>query len=488
LVSKLEERSAIRVYPYGASFISNEGFTLAVEPGKQFSVAMFRQDVGSALASAPRLELVASSGVTLIRKGSTGRFVFASEPDLSTKSFDQDWNWPTLTLRLLPSQALPASDAYAAVVFEVDSTGDPTDPIGVKVANSMQIFPYPPDSDSMALLLRRPETPSAPIAYIIPTATYHAYNWTGGGCFYGYQGTTPPSTAYNLVTLHRPGGGLGAVLGEPPDYYDTQSPRQQFAHWDARFIMWMKSASPAFKFDVYGDLDLHAGLVPLSSYKMMLSVGHHEYWSQAMRDQLSGFLARGGNYACFGANTCFRPIDFGSYRSAEWMKVVRHLWPYQGTQQVNHWPYYNESQLIGLSYGYGGGKWGSWSNGQWTGTARPAYGYQVLNANHWVFANTGLSQGQTFGDTDHLVGYEADGMPASGSPFTALARSPRLTGWDDVGGAASLGIMGTDKVPRRGMQFNAATTDWARVLTNASASSYPIVQKITQNVLNAFTT
>jgi hypothetical protein len=42
----------------------------------------------------------------------------------------------------------------------------------------------------------------------------------------------------------------------------------------------------------------------LASYKLVLSVGHDEYWSTPMRDNLEAFIGKGGNVAFFSGNTC----------------------------------------------------------------------------------------------------------------------------------------------------------------------------------------
>ena len=39
-------------------------------------------------------------------------------------------------------------------------------------------------------------------------------------------------------------------------------------------------------------------------YKLVLSVGHDEYWSAPMRDHLEAFIGKGGNVAFFSGNTC----------------------------------------------------------------------------------------------------------------------------------------------------------------------------------------
>lgn len=151
--------------------------------------------------------------------------------------------------------------------------------------------------------------------------------------------------------------------------------------------------------------------------------------------------------------------------------------------------------MIGLSYGWGGGKWGNWNGSSWDQLQRANYGYAVQRSGHWIFNGTGLTDGQTFGNgaNDFLVGYEADGVPPLGSTFTVLAQSPRLEGFipgNEGGGpevlTASLGLFGQDSSGpvKSGLVFNAGTTDWARVLTDPRAASRPTVDRITRNVID----
>jgi hypothetical protein len=464
----------MRVYAYDPSFTLGEGITLCVEPNQRFSLTLYYQDSAAALVKVTSWSLKATSNVTNLGRSSAGRLILQSGASSNPMRFDQDWQWPSLTISI--SRDNYRSNCYVAVVFTVDANGNPTDAIGTKVINGQSIYPQPPDSDSMALVVGRPYMPAnANIAYIVPTGTYHAYNWTGGGCFYDnkYQGTT----GTDLVTMRRPGGGLGAQLGEPADPYDTTSPRQQFAHWDAKFIRWMKSNS--ISCDFYCDLDLHTG-ISMNLYQLVLSVGHHEYWSGDMRNNLAAILRGGANYASFSGNTCFRPVDFGAYRTSGFMNSVHKI--------ANNWPdKENESQLIGLGYKYGGGRWGDWSASQrnWINTTRNPCGYVVSQSDHWAFAGTGLSNNTTFGSDDRLVGYEADGKPPTGSTFKVLAQSQALTGWNDgAGNLASFGIMGNDSGRYlQNVVFNAGTTDWARILGTPAAASYAVVSKITANVL-----
>ncbi|MET0307748.1 MAG: N,N-dimethylformamidase beta subunit family domain-containing protein [Sphingomonas sp.] len=459
----------MQVYAIDPSFASGQPFTIGVRPGSRFSVAFYAQGGGESLYRFGDIVAASTENVTQIRPG-----IFESGGHEAPIVYDQDWAWPTITFAI--AGATVPSGAYMAVAYDVDATGAPTTELGRRCAAGAPLDGYPPDSDAMALLICRPATPTAAIAYVIPTATYHAYNSTGGGCF--YDDHVHGTDAQWRVSLLRPGGGLGAQLGEPADPYDPDSPRQQFTHWDAKFVRWLIAQGIAC--DFYTDLDLHDGTLDLSAYRCMLSVGHHEYWSAAMRDAVARFLRGGGNLAVFSGNTCFRPIDFGD-RTPEAMKVVRKL--------ADHWPDYDESDLLGLSYGFGGGHWGDWEpRAGWINTGRDPIGFTVRDASHWAFAGCGLADGDTFGDEDHLVGYEVDGVPSPSNGFHVLADTRRLTGWE-MEGVGAMGIFGDERNagPKAGLVFNGGTTDWARVLIDEAASSRAVVSRITTNVLRAFT-
>src|SRR5207248_3969390 len=48
----------------------------------------------------------------------------------------------------------------------------------------------------------------------------------------------------------------------------------------------------------------------LGRYRLLLSVGHDEYWSKEMRDAVEGFTASGGNVAFFSGNVCWWQVRF----------------------------------------------------------------------------------------------------------------------------------------------------------------------------------
>jgi hypothetical protein len=158
-------------------------------------------------------------------------------------------------------------------------------------ARDIRALADPGHPEAAALFVVKNRVASAKILYKLPLFTYHA-NELGNPCGSLYTG------GYNKLTLHRPGGGVG---GRPwdhyfPDEYDPSSPRQTFWHWDAPFIRWLERR--CFAVDYCTDLDIHKNFGNfLETYRLLLSVGHDEYWSEQMRRNVEAFVENGGNVA-----------------------------------------------------------------------------------------------------------------------------------------------------------------------------------------------
>ncbi|GAA3117154.1 MULTISPECIES: N,N-dimethylformamidase beta subunit family domain-containing protein [Nonomuraea] len=406
-----------------------------------------------------------------------------------------DWGRPGTGLRgepLRPWSGYPVRapaepGVYVAVLVEGDESGsDRTDPDRTT----------PDGREDRALFVVRPQRPAARILYKLPLFTYHAYNLIDGRpydperlighwCLY----TMPDQVPEPGVSLHRPGGGTGGTPWDVHNFdpYDP-TPRQTFVHWDARFIAW--AARRGYAVDYCTDLDLHReGAALLEPYRLMVSAGHDEYWSDAMRAAVAEHVAAGRNAAFFGGNTC-------------WWRVVFHdpltfsrvgVWHEEGPP---------ENELIGVSFRNGGER-------DRDDHPEPV-GYRVQHADHWVYEGTGLRDGDVFGLAENLVGYECDGADfdraaappyaptgADGTPagFTILAvGDARASGWGFGNGAATMGLYeaaapatrpqapgapATRPHARGGIVFNAATTDWPRGLATCAA-----VERITANVLD----
>jgi hypothetical protein len=392
---------------------------------------------------------------------------------------DEDWDWPAHVF------AIPDGWPSGAYIAELEEEG------------RKRSFDLARDSGAALFVVRasRARGRARGLLYKLPIATYHAYNDSGGGCFYHHppRSLEPPGAR---VSLRRPGGGIGGPVWGAPDHYDAGSARQTFAHWDARFIRWL--ARSGYAADFCTDLDIHDDPGLLRGYRLLVSAGHDEYWSEAMRDGVEDFVGQGGNLAFFAANVCWWRIHLVDGGAA----MVCHQGGPQGARD-HWWPASGvgrpEDALSGASYRHGGGWWDG---------PRETAGYIVQQAGHWVFAGTGLAGGEAFGRRTWppLPGYECDGVPLDGfadgarampsaqarehgtpAGYELLAAAPIGPGWQELpsrhGHAAGAGVHAAalGLFRRNGTVFSGGSTDWAQVLAGARDRR---VERITRNVLD----
>ncbi|MFG2174075.1 N,N-dimethylformamidase beta subunit family domain-containing protein [Streptomyces niveus] len=386
--------------------------------------------------------------------------------DAAPGRYDRDWHWPAYDFRV--PRDWP-SGVYVAVLS--------TDPVSGT--------PLMDTREARMLLVVTPPAPSGrKVLYKIPIFTYHAYNTAGGGSLY----------SASHVTLRRPGGGVGGPVKGLPDPYDATSPRQTFAHWDAPFISWMEGSG--IEVDYCTDLDIDEGRFLNDGYRLLVSAGHDEYWSTGARRNVTAFRDGGGNIANFGANTCWwrvkvAPTGISGLECDKFPPGAPEGTDPDGSYGCpdHWWESEPENTLLGVSYRNGGGHWDG---------PRASLGFTVADADHWVFSDTGLKTGDTFGRDGALIGYECDGAAyqidrdgrprptgQDGTPkdFEILGLAQLPADWHfaareptDSPRAATLGLRASSA--SGGAVFTAATTDWARLLATDLH-----VATITRNVL-----
>ena len=245
----------------------------------------------------------------------------------------------------------------------------------------------------------------------LSVTTYQAYNPWGGKSLYEDVTVTDPSV----------GGSQRArrVSFNRPDYLAN------FQTWEDPFISWLENN--AFEVDYCTSIDLHSDPDLLNHYHLLLSVGHDEYWSWDMRDNVEGFIANGGNVAFFSGNVCWWQIRFEDgnrtmvcYKDAqEDLTENPNVDPRRVTinwidSQVGR----RENLMTGVSFENGAGWWSS---------PKPAVGYRVRLSQHWIFDGTDLRDGDEFGREDAIVGYETDA-----ALFEEIDGALQATGQDDT--------------------------------------------------------
>jgi hypothetical protein len=278
---------------------------------------------------------------------------------------------------------------------------------------------------------------------------------------------------------------LQQPLEEPGQPREFRAARFVAIHrWELPFVVWAEQNGYPLEFAANDDLEFRPEM--LASYKLVLSVGHDEYWSTPMRDNLEAWIAKGGNVAFFSGNTCCWQVrSEAEGRAFTCFKQNYHLDPVFQTRQFKTlstaWSHHllgrSENSLTGVGF-----LWGGYmrSHGQFMdGDAS----YIVHRPDHWIYEGTGLKRGDRFGAKDTIVGYECDGcelewrdgLPFAthkdGTPktFEVLGTCPVRWHPDDVEwyekweigrtGAACLGLY-----TNTGTVFTAATTDWAHGL------------------------
>jgi len=351
--------------------------------------------------------------------------------DASTNGCD----WPAaLTIGVDPSWR----SGYYEVVLEVDVDG--------KRRRSHAFFVVRPKVGA----------PTAPILLVLSTNTWHAYNDFGGWNL--YTGATTVSLQRPMAPgylFKPPGAGRRVTTTNPPDpQMATHVGYLQLNHlspyagsagwpdWELPFVEWAEREGYAFDVATNADLDDHPDL--LSGYRLMLSVGHDEYWSGAMRDSVERFVASGGNVAFFSGNTSFWQVRLedktpeGPGRSMVGFKGRYKDDPCFDTDRARDvtsmWSDYllgrPENHMTGVSFARGGyhriGKRVTNGSGAYT----------IHRPDHWLFAGTGIGYGDLLGAGVTLVGYECDGCA-----FTYRDGLPHPTGED--GTPLDFEILGT---------------------------------------------
>ncbi|MEV7279437.1 N,N-dimethylformamidase beta subunit family domain-containing protein [Streptomyces sp. NPDC093111] len=411
-----------------------------------------------------------------------------------------DWNWPAFTLPV-PEEWVPGMYLVEFVEFVEDwgeATGPPLlDASGIEGA-ARAFFVVRP---------RRAGTRSR-ILYKKSTFTRHAYNRSD---------RPDEERAVSLYDhpVHLPGGdgtprGHKVSLHRPDGVIDL-------AYWDAPFIAWLERH--AYPVEFCTDLDLHEDPELLASYDLLLSVGHDEYWSEAMRAHAERFVRDGGNIAFLSANTCWwrvHPVDGNTAFVSDTDHHVGEEYPHlpatdQWWAPPPHGVGRPENSLTGVSFRNGG----MWPSTEWPGD-RPRTGYTVQHADHWIYAGTGLRDGSGGEEPDRLgagtplIGYECDGAAfaydergiarptgADGTPGSFLilglyllepfhddfhafewghwngpVREPEITGPR----AATMGLYTAG-----GTVFTAGTTDWPVVCGREEDAA---VVRVTRNLLD----
>ena len=257
----------------------------------------------------------------------------------------------------------------------------------------------------------RDDASTAAFVIMHGVTTWQAYNAYGGRSLYagphaGTGGESGATDRSRVVSFDRPYDQVGWGA---PSFNGNEFPLVFLAESLGLDVTYMT------------DIDLHRDPARLTRHRCLFSLGHDEYWSSAMRDGAGSALQHGVNLAFLGANACYRhirmePSPLGEDRREVCYKtdLAREdpLWGRDPSEVTANWPDppvpRPEQLLIGVQYADVGAD----------------ADMVVSDASSWVFAGTGLADGQHL---PHVVQGEYDHYaPGLGQPsdVTILAHSP----------------------------------------------------------------
>ena len=277
-------------------------------------------------------------------------------------------------------------------------------------------------------IVRRPHSrPKAPLAVLMSTNTWHAYNSApfpvnhgqamtlmGTG---GLATTHPDAATYSGYRDHRNGQPtykIGLKLPWPAADPNKTYINQSYSHLmrGERFLhLWLDKHG--YEYDVITDRDLDRNPNLLNGYQAVVINGHSEYWSARAYDGLNEYLTAGGDAIVLSGNTMFWRVSFDE--SDEVMEVRKYGPGIGGRKlaqvgELYHSHDFKRGSLMRFC-GYPAWKVVGLTCIGWGGAFKP---YQVDEPNHFLF-NTphrlGLKKGDTFGfinPNTGAVGHEFD--------------------------------------------------------------------------------
>jgi N,N-dimethylformamidase len=331
-----------------------------------------------------------------------------------------------------------------------------------------------------------PAEPTAPIAVLASNINWNAYNNFGGRSNYISADELPATPTINArqelkrytdVNHQTWGCDAYAPLSfERPEPINHIDPNERItdpiegraanhiapAEW--RMLGWLEREG--FAYDLYSETQLHAGVLDLSKYRVLMLGPHPEYWTRTMYDKVKTWVHEtGGKLMYLGGNGLNCDVDLLDGDRAIYQNTkITSLYP-EGMGGAasrfarRHEP---EANLLGVIFDPRG-----------IMTAAP---YRVVDGSHWVFADTGLKTGDLFGEKSlHMrcpggaSGHETDKIsPHSPKNVQLLAK-----GINANEGGAEMVVYDT---PSGGAVFSVGSICWPSCL--------PVDDKVSQITVN----
>jgi hypothetical protein len=154
------------------------------------------------------------------------------------------------------------------------------------------VLTTPSGEAGYAYFVVRDDQRASDVLAVLPVNTYQAYNNWGGKSLYGTNSTGPATIARGefalaatKVSMERPYASIGNIRE------------------DVGTIAFLEREGYDVTYATSVDLDRDPGLV--AHHRIVMSVGHDEYWTKGMRDHVESARDHGTNLVFLGGNDVF---------------------------------------------------------------------------------------------------------------------------------------------------------------------------------------
>jgi hypothetical protein len=235
---------------------------------------------------------------------------------------------------------------------------------------------------------------------------------------------------------------------------------------------------------------------------MFMVVGHDEYWTKGMRDNVESAIGSGVDVGFFGGNEAYWQVRYESNAAGTPNRVMVNYKDYANDTTVPYGqdPKYDvdNSQLTTLwrdplvnrpEESMMGVMFGGETNNNSPDSPIPGqtnYDMVITNASHWIYQGTGWTNGH---EVPGIVGYEYDHYynDAHSPPgITVLSNTPLINSETGEADTANSTIY---TAPSGAMVFAAGTIQWSWGLDSfggGAAYVNPGLQRVTANILTRF--
>ncbi|XOV91559.1 MAG: N,N-dimethylformamidase beta subunit family domain-containing protein [Bacteroidota bacterium] len=280
--------------------------------------------------------------------------------------------------------------------------------------------------------------------------TWQAYNkWPDN---YSLYDTDPPNRPVNgttWISYDRPYGKYPQVVDQP-----LSQGSGEFLLWEYPLCYWLEKQG--YDVTYCSNIDTHIDPEGLNRIKCFVSVGHDEYWSVEMYNNVQSAKENGLNLAFLCGNSIYSLVPLNQKNADGRPFRLLHrdgFFGGLGNDKVNATPYManepwtrhgpSERSLIGARtmVPFNG-------SGDWI----------IKNENHWIFDGLDIKNGERI---PGLVGWEHHGDPLDMDQLEVIAEGETINDSNEKSHYTSTVYAG----PRGNWVFNAATIFWSTGLS-----------------------